>query len=53
MTQYKKQYPFPILFPPTPPDNVIAEWLSKKGLRQMHVAGTTIMCYLTVIKITS
>lgn len=41
MTEYKKQFPFPVLFPPSRPDNVIAEWLSKNGLHQMHVAGTT------------
>ncbi|EDV20042.1 uncharacterized protein TRIADDRAFT_32533 [Trichoplax adhaerens] len=47
MTQYKKQFPFPVLFPPTPPDNVIAEWLSKKELSQMHVAETEKYAHVT------
>ena len=39
MTQYKKEFPFPILFPPGVPKNVLAEWLSVKAVPQYHVAG--------------
>ena len=39
MTEYKKEFPFPVLFPPEIPDNTVAEWLSKKGLKQFHCAG--------------
>ena len=39
MTQYKKEFPFSILFPPEVPKNVLAEWLSVKGVPQYHVAG--------------
>lgn len=41
MTEYKKEFPFPILFPPEVPKNVLAEWLSVKGVLQYHVAGRT------------
>ena len=39
MTQYKSDYPFPVLFPKQTMDNVLAEWLGKLGLKQMHIAG--------------
>ena len=39
MTRYKKEFPFPILFPPEVPKNVLAEWLSVKAVPQCHVAG--------------
>lgn len=39
MTQYKKEFKFPALFPPISQDNVLAEWLAKKGLSQFHCAG--------------
>ena len=39
MTEYKKEFPFPILFGPEVPKNVLAEWLSVKGVPQYHVAG--------------
>lgn len=39
MTQYKKEYPFPILFPPEVPKNVLAECLALNGVPQYHVAG--------------
>ena len=40
MTEYKKEFPFPVVFPPVIPNNTIAEWLSGKGLPQFHCAGT-------------
>ena len=39
MTEYKKEFPFPVLFPPTVPVNTIAAWLAKKDLSQFHCAG--------------
>lgn len=39
MTQYKKEFPFPILFPPVVPKNVLAEWLSILNVPQFHCAG--------------
>ena len=39
MTEYKKEFPFPILFAPEVPKNVLAEWLSVKAVPQYHVAG--------------
>jgi 2,3-bisphosphoglycerate-independent phosphoglycerate mutase len=40
MTRYNAEFPFPIAFPPTSMDNVLAEWLAKQGVKQCHVAGT-------------
>ncbi|KAJ7740847.1 BPG-independent, partial [Mycena metata] len=31
--------PFPVAFPPQAMTNVLAEWLSKKGIKQAHIAG--------------
>ena len=39
MTQYKKEFPFPVLFPPVTPKNVLAEWLSIHSVPQFHCAG--------------
>ena len=39
MTQYKKEFPFPVLFPPNVPRNVLAEWLSTQSVAQFHCAG--------------
>ena len=47
MTQYKTDYPFSIAFPPQHMGNVLAEWLSKKGLHQCHVAETEKYAHVT------
>lgn len=44
MTQYNIEFPFPMLFSPINNKNVLAEWLSTKGLTQFHCAG----CYLNL-----
>uniref|UniRef100_A0A915IMA2 phosphoglycerate mutase (2,3-diphosphoglycerate-independent) n=1 Tax=Romanomermis culicivorax TaxID=13658 RepID=A0A915IMA2_ROMCU len=41
MTQYKKEYPFPLLFPPQLHKNVLAEWISSHKLSQYHCAGVS------------
>jgi 2,3-bisphosphoglycerate-independent phosphoglycerate mutase len=40
MTQYDATYPFPVLFEPEQPRQVLAEILSEAGLRQLHCAET-------------
>lgn len=47
MTQYKKEYPFTCLYPPTVPKNVLAEWLSSQGKSQMHCAETEKYAHVT------
>jgi len=47
MTQYKKEFPFPNLFPPKKPKNVLAEWLSVKGVNQFHCAETEKYAHVT------
>ena len=49
MTEYKKEFPFPVVFPPVIPNNTLAEWLSSKGLAQFHCAGMKNDVYTTVI----
>jgi 2,3-bisphosphoglycerate-independent phosphoglycerate mutase len=39
MTEYKKEFPFPVMFPPIVPKNVLAEWLGTKKIPQFHCAG--------------
>lgn len=39
MTQYKDEHTHPVISPPQRMDNVMAEWISRHGLRQSHVAG--------------
>ena len=39
MTEYKKEFPFPVVFAPEIPLNCTAEWLAKKHLSQFHCAG--------------
>ncbi|KAI9193285.1 2,3-bisphosphoglycerate-independent phosphoglycerate mutase [Polychytrium aggregatum] len=47
MTQYKGDYPFPVIFAPQTMDNVLAEWISKKGIRQNHIAETEKYAHVT------
>ncbi len=47
MTEYKKEYPFPILYPPIKLENVLAEWLSKFELPQFHTAETEKYAHVT------
>ncbi|KAF3179087.1 hypothetical protein TWF106_002617 [Orbilia oligospora] len=47
MTRYKGDYPFPIAFPPQRMGDVLAEWLSKKGVPQCHVAETEKYAHVT------
>ncbi len=47
MTEYKKEYPFPILYPPITLQNVLAEWLSKHQISQFHTAETEKYAHVT------
>lgn len=47
MTQYKKEFPFPMLFPPVVPKNVLAEWLSVQNVPQFHCAETEKYAHVT------
>lgn len=47
MTEYKKEFPFPVLFPPDRPNNTLAEWLSSKSLAQFHCAETEKYAHVT------
>jgi 2,3-bisphosphoglycerate-independent phosphoglycerate mutase len=39
MSRYNAEFPFPVAYPPQAMTNVLAEWLSKHGIKQAHIAG--------------
>jgi 2,3-bisphosphoglycerate-independent phosphoglycerate mutase len=47
MTQYKKEFPLPVAFPPERPTHVLAEILAERGLRQLHIAETEKYAHVT------
>ena len=47
MTQYKADYPFAIAFQPQHMGNVLAEWLGKEGVEQVHIAETEKYAHVT------
>ncbi|XP_076340567.1 2,3-bisphosphoglycerate-independent phosphoglycerate mutase-like [Tachypleus tridentatus] len=47
MTQYKKEFPFPCLYPPEIPKNVLSEWIASKQLTQFHCAETEKYAHVT------
>ena len=47
MTEYDARYPFPVLFPPQVPDQVLAQVLSDSGLRQLHCSETEKFAHVT------
>lgn len=47
MTQYDKNFPYPVLFPKESPENTLSEVISKAGLRQLHTAETEKYAHVT------
>eukprot|EP00823_Brevimastigomonas_motovehiculus_P005963 TRINITY_DN4647_c0_g1_i1.p1 TRINITY_DN4647_c0_g1~~TRINITY_DN4647_c0_g1_i1.p1 ORF type:complete len:578 (+),score=85.29 TRINITY_DN4647_c0_g1_i1:69-1802(+) len=47
LTEYNKLFPLPIVFPPQNMSNVLAEWLSKHGITQLHAAETEKYAHVT------
>lgn len=47
MTRYKTDYPFTVAFEPTRMDNVLAEWLGKQDVKQVHIAETEKYAHVT------
>lgn len=47
MTRYKTDFNFPIAFAPQVMDNVLADWLSKQGVHQCHIAETEKYAHVT------
>lgn len=47
MNQYKKEFPFKMLYPPIKPVNVLAEAVSKAKLAQFHCAETEKYAHVT------
>ncbi|KDR80714.1 hypothetical protein GALMADRAFT_222317 [Galerina marginata CBS 339.88] len=47
MSRYNTEFSFPIAFPPQPMTNVLAEWLSKEGVKQAHIAETEKYAHVT------
>jgi hypothetical protein len=42
MSRYNAEFPFPVAYPPQAMTNVLAEWLSKHGIKQAHIAGLSL-----------
>jgi 2,3-bisphosphoglycerate-independent phosphoglycerate mutase len=47
MTQYKADYPFPVLFEQQKMTNVMGEWLAHLNVPQMHIAETEKYAHVT------
>ncbi|KAH7322776.1 BPG-independent [Stachybotrys elegans] len=47
MTKYKTDYPFQVAFEPQRMDNVLAEWLGKQNVEQVHIAETEKYAHVT------
>ena len=47
MTEYKKEFPLPVAFPPEHPRHVLADVLAEHGLRQLHIAETEKYAHVT------
>ena len=47
MTQYKKEFPLPVVFAQDRPQHVLAEVLAEHGLRQLHIAETEKYAHVT------
>jgi len=47
MTQYDETFDLPIAFPPAHIDNTLAEYLSKNGQKQLHIAETEKYAHVT------
>jgi 2,3-bisphosphoglycerate-independent phosphoglycerate mutase len=47
MTQYKKEFPLPVAFPPQGVKHVLAQVLAERGLRQLHIAETEKYAHVT------
>jgi 2,3-bisphosphoglycerate-independent phosphoglycerate mutase len=47
MTRYKTDYPFEVVSEPQKMDNVLAEWLGRQGIEQVHVAETEKYAHVT------
>lgn len=47
MTRYKSDYPFNVAFEPQHMENVLAEWLGKQNVEQVHIAETEKYAHVT------
>ena len=47
MTEYDASFPFPVLFAPQSPEQVLAEVISDAGLRQLHCSETEKFAHVT------
>jgi 2,3-bisphosphoglycerate-independent phosphoglycerate mutase len=47
MSRYNAEFPFPVAYPPQRMTDVLAEWLSKKDLKQAHIAETEKYAHVT------
>lgn len=47
MTEYEGSFDIPVAFPDVPPEHVLAEIISRAGMRQLHIAETEKYAHVT------
>ena len=47
MTEYEGSFDIPVAFPDVPPEHVLAEVISRAGMRQLHIAETEKYAHVT------
>lgn len=47
LTEYDDRFPLPVAFPPSPSKNILAEVLSRQGLKQLRIAETEKYAHVT------
>jgi 2,3-bisphosphoglycerate-independent phosphoglycerate mutase len=47
LTEYQGGWPYPVAYPPNPPETTLAEVLAERGDRQLHVAETEKYAHVT------
>jgi len=47
MTEYQGSFDIPVAFPDVPPEHVLAETISRAGMRQLHIAETEKYAHVT------
>lgn len=47
LTEYKKEFPLPVAFPPEHPEHVLADVLASHGRTQLHIAETEKYAHVT------
>lgn len=47
MSKYNAEFPFAVAYPPQRMTDILAKWISKKGVKQAHIAKTEKYAHVT------